>query len=100
VLACIVALVTDALQFATGPFGWAGVDQALDVIAMGLTTWLIGFHPLLLPTFVLEAIPFLEDLPTWSGCVVTVILLRRRQAARALKLTSSPPPETTRGRRS
>ena len=53
VLACGVAVVTDALQFMVGPLGWAGVVQALDVIAMGLTTLLVGFHVLLLPTFII-----------------------------------------------
>jgi hypothetical protein len=38
----------------------------------------IGFHPLLLPTFVLELIPVADLLPTWTGCVAVVIALRRR----------------------
>jgi len=45
---------------------------------MVLTSWLIGFHWLLLPTFVLELVPVLEDLPTWTACTIAVIALRKR----------------------
>ena len=80
-LALGVAISADALQFCLGPFGWAFGDQAIDVMAMVLTMWLLGFHVLLLPTFVLELVPVLEDLPTWTACVIAVIWLRRREQA-------------------
>jgi hypothetical protein len=54
------------------------LDQAIDCVAMALTSWLIGFHWLLLPTFVLELVPVLEDLPTWTACTIAVIALRKR----------------------
>jgi hypothetical protein len=38
----------------------------------------IGFHFLLLPTFVIELFPLLDMAPTWTGCVLAVIALRRR----------------------
>ena len=48
-----------------------------------ILTWrLIGFHPLLLPTFVLEFLPITDLLPTWTGCVALVMALRTRQQAR------------------
>jgi hypothetical protein len=78
-LALMVALGADGLQFCLGPFGWAFGDQMIDVVAMFLTMWLLGFHILLLPTFVVELIPVLEDLPTWTACVAAVIFLRRRE---------------------
>jgi hypothetical protein len=74
-----VAVATDALQFVLGPFGWAGTDEVLDVIASLLVWRLLGFHPLLLPTFVLEFIPFTDMLPTWTACVALVVGLRRSQ---------------------
>ena len=74
-----IAIATDVLQFALGPFGWAFSDEILDVLAMVATTRLLGFHPLLLPTFVLELAPIVDMLPTWTGCVALVIALRRRQ---------------------
>ena len=86
-LAYAVAVITDALQLLLGPFGWAFGDELLDLAAMGLTWWLIGFHPLLLPTFVLEFLPITDMLPTWTGCVAIVLALRRRQQAHM-----EPPP--------
>ena len=74
-----VALAVDAVQFALGPIGWAFADEILDVAAMLLTWRLIGFHPLLLPTFVLEVVPVADLVPAWTVCVAIVIALRRKQ---------------------
>src|SRR5436305_14590203 len=80
------AVLTDVLQFAIGPLGWMFADEILDVIAMIAITRLIGFHPLLLPTFVIELVPVADLLPTWTGCVALVMMLRRKQSG------SAPPP--------
>ena len=85
-LALAVAAAADGLQFFTGPFGWVGFDQAIDVVAMLLTMWILGFHILLLPTFVVELIPVADMLPTWTGCAIAVIALRKREQ-------NVPPPE-------
>ena len=79
VLALAVAVVADGLQLLFGPFGWTFGDQSIDMVAMVLTSWVIGFHWLLLPTFVLEFIPVLDELPTWTACVIAVIALRKRE---------------------
>ena len=76
-----VAVTTDVLQLALGPLGWAGADEFLDVAAMILTWRLLGFHPLLLPTFALEFLPIADMLPSWTGCVAMVVTLRRRKQA-------------------
>ena len=73
-----VAVATDLLQFVLGPFGWAFSDEILDVIALIATTRLLGFHPLLLPTFVLELLPITDMLPTWTGCVALVVAMKRK----------------------
>ncbi|MBI3850279.1 MAG: hypothetical protein HY298_08325 [Verrucomicrobia bacterium] len=78
-LAYAVAITADALQLLLGPFGWTFVDQVIDVVAMILTTALLGFHPLLLPTFIIEFIPVLDMLPTWTGCVALVVSLRKKR---------------------
>jgi hypothetical protein len=79
VAAYAVAVAVDAVQFLLGPFGWAGIDEVLDAAAMVAMTRLLGFHPLFLPTFVLEFVPFTDMLPTWTGCVMLVVRARRRQ---------------------
>ena len=78
-LAYAVGVTTDLLQFVLGPLGWVGADEALDVAAMFALWWLLGFHPLLLPTFAIEFLPVADMLPTWTGCVAVVVALRRRQ---------------------
>ena len=90
-LALAVAVVADGLQFLMGPVGWVFFDEVIDGIAMIATSWLLGFHLLLLPTFAVEFIPVIDMLPTWTGCVALLITLRKReQAAQA----PPPPPRT------
>lgn len=79
ILALAVAVAADGLQLLLGPLGWAFVDQAIDCVAMILVSRIVGFHILLLPTFVVELVPVLEDLPTWTACTAAVIALRKRE---------------------
>jgi hypothetical protein len=72
-----VAIVTDLLQLALGPLGWAGVDEVLDVLTAAVTWRLLGFHPLLLPTFMIEFLPITDMLPTWTACVALVVAARK-----------------------
>ena len=85
-----VAVVTDSIQLFLGPLGWAFVDEGLDVVAMILTTAALGFHMLLLPTFVIELVPLADMLPTWTGCTAAVVMLRRKAQTQA-----QPPPLPT-----
>jgi hypothetical protein len=75
-----VAVFTDAVQVALGPLGWTFVDEILDLIAMGAISWAIGFHPLLLPTFVVEILPVVDMVPTWTAATAMVVFFRRRSA--------------------
>jgi hypothetical protein len=88
-IAYAVAVVVDILQFVLGPLGWAFADEILDVAAMALMWRLIGFHPLLLPTFVLEVVPIADLLPAWTACVALVVALRRKEQA---PMRQSPAP--------
>ena len=78
-MALAIAILADVLQWCIGPFGWVGADQAIDIIAMICTIWLLGFHPLLLPTAVMEFIPVVDWLPSWTGCVLLVIARRKKE---------------------
>jgi hypothetical protein len=86
-----IAVTTDVLQVSLGPLGWAFADEILDVAAMILTSRAIGFHPLLLPTFVLEFLPVTDLLPVWTGCVALVVALRKRQQD-AMRQAPAPGP--------
>lgn len=90
-LALTVAVVADGLQILLLPFEWTFLESALDVVAMVLTIRLLGFHLLLLPTFMIELVPFVDALPTWTACVIAVIALRRREQNRP-----PPPPPAKR----
>jgi hypothetical protein len=92
VLALAVAVTADGLQFCLGPAGWALPDQAIDLLAMLLTARAIGFHLLLLPTFLAELFPVVDMLPTWTACVIAVVALRKRAQ------NAAPPPPLNNGR--
>ena len=83
--AFVVAAITDSVQLMAGPLGWLLLDEVLDVMAMILTSAALGFHMLLLPTFVIEFIPVADMLPTWTGCTAVVVMMRK-------KAQSRPPP--------
>ncbi len=95
ILALALAVFADGLQLLLGPFGWVFGDQIIDCVAMVLASWIIGFHILLLPTFVIELVPVLEDLPTWTACTVAVIALRKREQRAAPPPVSTPPEKPT-----
>ena len=78
-LSISIAVIADFLQIALLPLEWAFIQQIIDVVAMVLTTLVLGFHPLLLPTFIVEFIPVVDMLPSWTGCVIAVIALRKRK---------------------
>jgi hypothetical protein len=90
ILALAVAVFADGLQLFFNAAGWFGLDQAIDCAAMVLTSWAIGFHILLLPTFAVELVPVVEDLPTWTACTIAVIALRKREQRTPPPI---PPPE-------
>src|SRR5437016_12090905 len=86
-----IAVITDIIQIplvlgfigATGSGVFAGldigietVDVMIDAMAAVLTYALLGFHWVLLPSFVLEAIPILDAAPTWTACVAFVVYKR------------------------
>jgi hypothetical protein len=95
VLALAVSVVADLLQFpingavATGLFALPGelADFILDSVVMVIMSLLLGFHWVLLPSFVLEMIPGVDMFPTWTGCVAWLIWHRKQQA----KMAASPP---------
>lgn len=90
VLALTLALGADAVQILLGPLGWTFLDEGIDLIMMVATCGLIGFHWLLLPTFLVEVVPIVDMLPTWTGCVVAVITLRRRKPGSEFRVHAAP----------
>jgi hypothetical protein len=93
-LAFALAIAADGVQVLLGPLGWTFFDEGIDVVMMIAMSLLIGFHPLLLPTFLVELVPIVDMLPTWTACVVVVVALRKRKqrsdAAGSEPSSSSP----------
>jgi len=87
VIAVLVALAADGLQIPLQAIPLA--PEIIDVVVMALTVGLLGFHLLLLPTFVVEFIPLVDMLPTWTGCVIAVIALRKRAESTTAPLVDS-----------
>jgi hypothetical protein len=77
--AVAVAIAADAFSLVIGPFGITFADEVVDVAVMAIESWLLGFHWLLLPAFVLELLPFVDALPTWTGCVLALVAMKRRR---------------------
>ena len=85
-----IAALADLLQIVLVPLQWMFIQQIIDVVAMILTMAILGFHILLLPTFIIELVPVADMLPTWTGCVIAVIALRKRAAKAANESSNSP----------
>lgn len=88
--AFIVAVLADAIQLpitlamlgiVTIPMLEA-VEIFVDIIAMAVIASRIGFHWILLPSFVCEAIPFVGALPTWTASVAFMTWQQKRAAQR------------------
>jgi hypothetical protein len=99
-LAYVVAGIADVLEFpitaventGLGFIPGAVADGVVDVTVMGILTWLLGFHWLFLPSFLLEAVPELDLLPTWVGCVAYVVWRRKPPGVTTSLLPSSVSP--------
>ena len=66
-----IALTVDAIQFpadAAGPVGWL-LGAGLDLITMVVLWAMLGFHWAFLPSFITEAVPYLNLAPLWTLAV-------------------------------
>jgi hypothetical protein len=64
----LVAVTADVLQLAILPA--APLVEALDVAVAMLLIGLLGWHWAFLPSIVVEAIPFVGAVPTWTASVL------------------------------
>jgi hypothetical protein len=93
--AMTIACVADILQIVLMPVAWTFAQSAVDVVAMLLAMWVVGFHLLLLPTFIIEFIPGVDMLPTWTACMIAVIALRKREQSSGPPVIDVDPAPTT-----
>jgi len=69
-LALVVAIAADAVQWVAFPLFTGGAaspfDLPLDIaVAIGMI-FLVGWHWAFLPTFVVELLPVVDLVPTWT----------------------------------
>ena len=65
------------------------VSQIVDVATALVMTWLVGWHWAFLPTFLVEAVPIVDLVPTWTLAVL--VATRGRVAPAAPAVTVAPP---------
>ena len=69
-----IAVAADVLQIAVFPAFAQGIasplDAGLDVVVALLLVLLVGWHIAFLPTFLIEALPFVDLAPTWTLAVL------------------------------
>lgn len=74
--ALMVALAADAIQLAALPAFAPGilspVADLLDVVVAIAMVGLLGWHWAFLPTFLVELVPFVDLVPTWTLAVIIV----------------------------
>lgn len=88
--AYIIAIVADMIQLPVFIAMLTGIltvpsealDITLDIATMLLISRAVGFHWALLPCFVLEALPGVGLIPTWTACTALVIAYRKKQLRR------------------
>lgn len=88
--ALVIAIVVDVIQIAiqtTGPFQIL-VDWPLDLLTGLAMMALVGFHWAFLPTFLAEAVPWLDVVPTWTLAVM--FATRNREAVEPPKDMTPP----------
>lgn len=88
--ALVIAILVDVIQIAmqtTGPFQIL-VDWPLDLLTALAMMALVGFHWAFLPTFLAEAVPWLDVVPTWTLAVM--FATRNREAVEPPKDVTPP----------
>jgi hypothetical protein len=87
-----LAIAVDVLQIAlqtTGPFQIL-LDWPLDLLTGLAMMALVGFHWAFLPTFLAEAVPWLDVVPTWTLAVLFATRGREAVATEAPKDVTPP----------
>jgi hypothetical protein len=68
-----VALIADTIQWIVWPLFIAGAaspfDAIADVVVAGLLIRLVGWHWAFLPSFIVELVPGVDLVPTWTAAL-------------------------------
>ena len=86
-IARALAVLVDLAQVALLPAELTPLNNAIDVVTAAVMVALVGWHWAFLPTFLVELVPFVDLVPSWTLAVV--IATRGRSAVPPAAL---PPP--------
>jgi hypothetical protein len=86
-LAIAIAVIVDAIQVplqgasltGIGTLPAEAIDLAIDAATALVLSRLLGFHWALLPSLLVELIPFVDVAPTWIACAMYVISRRKAE---------------------
>jgi hypothetical protein len=86
-IAYVVAIIADLIEFPISALELTAIGAPvamflsfiLDVFVFGIMAFLLGFHWLFLPSFLVEVVPGLDMIPTWVGCVFFVVRQRKKE---------------------
>jgi hypothetical protein len=105
ILAFVIAGLADLVQIPLTAFmvSIVGAPVAfffvliINCVLTGILSLLLGFHWLLLPSFLLEQVPGIGALPTWTACVALVVKQRKDEAAawQPPPASYAPPPSAS-----
>ena len=84
-----LAVLVDLAQFALLPAELTPLNNVIDVVTALALLALVGWHWAFLPTFVVEMVPFVDLVPTWTLAVA--IATRGGMAPAAPTVTVEPP---------
>ena len=83
--ALLMALAADALQIVLFPlFAWGGadpLDDGLDIFLAFVLFRTFGWDLAILPTALIEVMPLVDEIPTWT--LTTLYLIRKDNARQA-----------------
>lgn len=86
-LAIAIAVIADAIQVplqgltltGIGALPAEAIDVGIDAVVAFVLVRLLGFHWALLPTLLVELIPFIDVAPTWVACAMYVVARRKAE---------------------
>ncbi len=84
-----LAVLVDLAQFALLPAELTPLNNLIDVATALAMIALVGPHWAFLPTFVVEMVPFVDLVPTWT--IAVAIATRGRVAPSSPTVTVEPP---------
>jgi hypothetical protein len=88
-VARVLAVAVDLVQFALLPVELTPIVNVVDVATAIAMTLLIGWHWAFMPTFLVELVPFVDLVPTWT---LAVMFATRGGAPSPPGVPPAPPP--------